>query len=286
MDQKLLEYRIAALEYLDQTGTLEDIKRTCRTLGAQTEKKHAVFRFCIPVEPEDVLDLNASFGNFILNKPSGACKIFQSVIFRAIQVLQLLPQCSDASQVMVVLRPLSLPRLEKYFISSTKDFPNHSEGQRLYMYEGIVTGKTIATKYTQSARFYCPIEGCDGGQGNRYIRLHSSGAREIHTIRKDFKCSFCGSPLEEDVSERVLADKVIIEMMDEQAFQYSQYISDMVRSTRFQALTFYTRDELSQDIQIGKKYTVIGIPTYEFQENNQVNVALEASNINVAQVHV
>ena len=38
--------------------------------------------------------------------------------------------------------------------------------------------------HSQSACFYCPREGCEGGEeGSRYIRLHVAGATESATIR-------------------------------------------------------------------------------------------------------
>ena len=59
--------------------------------------------------------------------------------------------------------------------------------------------------YRKSARFVCPDEECEGSVGNKFIRLHTAGAREAQTIRSDFKCSFCCLPLEEDIASRVLA---------------------------------------------------------------------------------
>lgn len=40
--------------------------------------------------------------------------------------------------------------------------------------------------------------------GFQYIRVHAPGATESVTVRSDFVCSLCTSPLQEDMKYRVL----------------------------------------------------------------------------------
>ena len=44
--------------------------------------------------------------------------------------------------------------------------------------------RSVFVFHSQSACFYCPREGCEGGgEGSRYIRLHVAGATESAIIR-------------------------------------------------------------------------------------------------------
>lgn len=43
--------------------------------------------------------------------------------------------------------------------------------------------------------------------GFQYIRVHTAGATESATLRNDFACSLCMSPLKEDKKYRVLGGK-------------------------------------------------------------------------------
>lgn len=43
--------------------------------------------------------------------------------------------------------------------------------------------------------------------GFQYIRVHTPGATEYATVRNDFVCSLCSSPLQEDIKYRVLGGK-------------------------------------------------------------------------------
>lgn len=40
--------------------------------------------------------------------------------------------------------------------------------------------------------------------GFHHIRVHAPGAKESATVRNDFSCMICSSPLKEDVKFRVL----------------------------------------------------------------------------------
>ncbi|XP_076369273.1 meiotic 218 isoform X2 [Tachypleus tridentatus] len=105
----------------------------------------------------------------------------------------------------------------------------------------------------QSARYQCPLEDCEGYQGNKFVRVHIPGAWETETIRKDFLCLYCKSPLVEDPTWRILGDKVIAQVIP------SDPLCTSAHSVRHQSITVYCRDELIKNILLGRKYSVIGI---------------------------
>ncbi|KAI0242949.1 Minichromosome maintenance domain-containing protein 2 [Lamellibrachia satsuma] len=158
-----------------------------------------------------------------------------------------------------------------YQLQSTRDLIGHGQDRRLLQYTGVIIGLSMAHTYTKSARFVCNIEGCRGSTGNHFIRLHIAGAREKQTIRTDFTCTFCGSRLEEDISFRVLGDKINLELVDTETFSRKRG-----KGHRYQSLVTYVRDDLVCPLEPGETVSVIGLPVFDI--DNQT-VALEANNI-------
>ncbi|XP_077208376.1 minichromosome maintenance domain-containing protein 2 isoform X6 [Paroedura picta] len=146
------------------------------------------------------------------------------------------------------------------------------------MSEGIVIAATALTKYTQGARFVCSEETCPFSEGFQYIRVHTPGATESATVRNDFVCSLCSSPLQEDIKYRVLGDKQIAEIIDIKALSAFQGFSNSKKHFRFQSFTIFLRDELANKMKIGCRYKVIGIPVC-MQNGSQVTVCLEANSV-------
>ena len=109
--------------------------------------------------------------------------------------------------------------------------------------------------YTRSARYFCPQGYCEGHKGNHFIRIYVAGAKEAHTIRKDFTCTFCGNVLEEDVSCRQIGEKRVVEFVEPEAFKSCDIASE---SVRYQALIAHLRDDLASDVQMGQCYHLIG----------------------------
>ncbi len=50
----------------------------------------------------------------------------------------------------------------------------------------------------------CPTQFVNLSKGFQHIRVHAPGATESATVRSDFTCFLCSSPLKEDVKSRVL----------------------------------------------------------------------------------
>ncbi|KAJ7338890.1 hypothetical protein JRQ81_012792 [Phrynocephalus forsythii] len=177
----------------------------------------------------------------------------------------------------IVLKVTHLPSLPSYILNLCK-FPFDYTSQRFYMIEGIVLAMTIITKYTQGARFICSEETCQYSEGFHYVRVHTPGATESATLRHDFVCSLCTSPVREDMKYRVLGDKQLVEMIDTKAINALQGFSTSDIHFRFQSLTVFLRDELSNTMKIGNRYKVIGIPI-SMQSSSQVTLCLEANSV-------
>ncbi|XP_077208374.1 minichromosome maintenance domain-containing protein 2 isoform X4 [Paroedura picta] len=276
MNPNLHKMKEIALTYLDRSGGLQKFVEDCK-LYNDSKQSYAVFRFLISVNPSDIAELDASFGNYILHEPMKATKIFQTVCFTAVKTLTLIQQLQTEAQMNIVLKLTHLPSLPCYTLSLCK-FPFDYMSQRFYMSEGIVIAATALTKYTQGARFVCSEETCPFSEGFQYIRVHTPGATESATVRNDFVCSLCSSPLQEDIKYRVLGDKQIAEIIDIKALSAFQGFSNSKKHFRFQSFTIFLRDELANKMKIGCRYKVIGIPVC-MQNGSQVTVCLEANSV-------
>ncbi|XP_077208372.1 minichromosome maintenance domain-containing protein 2 isoform X2 [Paroedura picta] len=240
MNPNLHKMKEIALTYLDRSGGLQKFVEDCK-LYNDSKQSYAVFRFLISVNPSDIAELDASFGNYILHEPMKATKIFQTVCFTAVKTLTLIQQLQTEAQMNIVLKLTHLPSLPCYTLSLCK-FPFDYMSQRFYMSEGIVIAATALTKYTQGARFVCSEETCPFSEGFQYIRVHTPGATESATVRNDFVCSLCSSPLQEDIKYRVLGDKQIAEIIDIKALSAFQGFSNSKKHFRFQSFTIFLRD--------------------------------------------
>ncbi|XP_032298638.1 minichromosome maintenance domain-containing protein 2 isoform X3 [Coturnix japonica] len=236
------------LVYLDRSGGLEKFVQDCRKYN-DSKQSYAVYRFVISVNPSDVAELDATLGNYVLHKPMKAAGIFQSVCFVAIKTLSLIEQLQTEAQISILLKPTHLPPLPSYVLSLSA-FPFNYTSKRFYTSEGIAIAMGTVTKYTQGARFLCTGETCPYSEGFNYIRVHVPGATESATVRNDFACSLCSSPLQEDMKFRVLGgrncvvlflDKQIVEMIDAKVLHALKGYSDHKAHFRIQAFTVFLR---------------------------------------------
>uniref|UniRef100_K7G5W8 Minichromosome maintenance domain containing 2 n=1 Tax=Pelodiscus sinensis TaxID=13735 RepID=K7G5W8_PELSI len=272
-----MKMKEVALIYLDRSGGLQKFVDDCK-LYNDSKQSYAVYRFIISVNPCDITELDATLGNHILHKPMKAAQIFQSVCFIAIKTLSLIEQLqTEAQEINIVLKPTHLPPLPSYILSLC-EFPLDYMSQRFYMSEGIVIAMGTVTKYTQGARFLCSEETCPFSEGFKYIRVHIPGATESATVRNDFVCCLCASPLREDMKFRVLGDKQLVEMIDAKALSAFQGYSNNKPHFRIQSFTVFLRDELSNKMKIGNRYRFIGIPTC-IQNCSQVTVCIEVNSL-------
>ncbi|XP_078543336.1 minichromosome maintenance domain-containing protein 2 isoform X2 [Lissotriton helveticus] len=268
--------REAALVYLDRSGGLQKFVEDCKAYD-ESRQSYAVYRFLIYVNPCDIAELDSTLGNLILHEPRKAVHIFQSVCAVSINTLSLIEQLKTENQINVVLKLTHLPSLPSYFLSLL-EFPIDYTSQRFYMLEGIVVAMTVVTKYTQGARFLCSEENCPYSQGYQYIRVHTPGATESATIRQDFSCDLCASPLKEDMKSRVLGDKQIVEVIDATALHAFQGSCRNNPELRVQSFTVFLRDELSSAMILGDRCKIIGIPTC-LQNYSHVSFSIEANSI-------
>ncbi|XP_053099512.1 minichromosome maintenance domain-containing protein 2 isoform X2 [Hemicordylus capensis] len=275
-----LKMKKVALIYLDRSGGLQKFVDDCKLYSGDSKQSYAVFRFLISVNPSDIAELDATFGNCVLHEPVKATQIFQSVCFTAVKTLALIPQLQTEAQMNIVLKPTHLPSLPSYILSLSK-FPFDYTSQRFYISEGIVVAMTIITKYTQGARFVCSEKKCPFSEEFQYIRLHTPGATESATVRNDFVCSLCTSPLQEDMKYRVLGDKQIVEVIDTKAIHVFQGFSSSKTHFRFQSFIIFLRDELCNKMKIGNRYKVIGIPVC-MQSCSRVQLCLEANSVQLS----
>uniref|UniRef100_A0A8D0BZH5 Minichromosome maintenance domain containing 2 n=1 Tax=Salvator merianae TaxID=96440 RepID=A0A8D0BZH5_SALMN len=277
MRPNLLKMKETALMYLDRSGGLQKFMDDCKVYNADSKQSYAIFRFLVLINPSDITELDAEFGNYILHEPVKATQIFQSVCFTTVKTLSLIQEVKTEAQIRVVLKLTHLPSLPSYVLSLHKfalDYSSH----RFYMLEGIVLAMTIVTKYTQGAKFVCCEEACQFCEEFQYIRVHTPGATEAATVRNDLACSFCSSPLQEDMKYRVLGDKQMIEMIDIKAISVFQGFSQSKMHIRFQSFTVFLRDELIDKMKLGNKYKVIGIPVC-MESSSQITACLEANSV-------
>ncbi|KFW63063.1 MCM domain-containing protein 2 [Pygoscelis adeliae] len=276
MHHEIQKMREIALVYLDRSGGLQKFVHDCKKYN-DSKQSYAVYRFIISINPSDIAELDATLGNYILHNPIQAAQIFQSVCFVAVKTLSLIEQLQTEAQISVLLKPTHLPPLPSYVLSLSA-FPFNHTSQRFYMSEGIAIAMGTVTKYTQGARFLCTEETCPFSEGFRYIRVHLPGATESATVRNDFVCSLCSSPLQEDMKFRVLGDKQIVEMIDAKVLNALKGYSNDKSHFRIQTFTVFLRDELANKMKIGNHYKIIGIPAC-VQNGLQATACIEVNSV-------
>ncbi|NXV34404.1 MCMD2 protein, partial [Rissa tridactyla] len=277
MHQEIQKMREISLVYLDRSGGLQKFVHDCKKYN-DSKQSYAVYRFIISINPSDIAELDATLGNYILHNPIQAAQIFQSVCFIAIKTLSLIEQLQTEDQISILLKPTHLPPLPSYLLSLSA-FPFNYTSQRFYISEGIAIAMGCVTKYTQGARFLCTEETCPFSEGRfRYIRVHMPGATESATVRNDFVCSLCSSPLQEDMKFRVLGDKQIVEMIDAKVLNALKGYSSDKSHFRIQTFTVFLRDELTNKMKIGNHYKIIGIPA-SVQNGLQATACIEVNSI-------
>ncbi|NP_001311369.1 minichromosome maintenance domain-containing protein 2 [Danio rerio] len=272
--EALRSLKEAIIVYLDRSGGLRKFIKDCNDFkGAQ--QMEAVYRFSLDVNPSDVLQLDALLGDCILHDPIKAVSLFQSVCFLSIKTLSLIDHIETESQVNVVLKPTHLPPFPNYCLDLS-EFPRGYGPMRPLALQGLVIAMTRVTKYTQGARFLCSEDACPCSRGFHHIRVHAPGATESATVRNDFTCFLCFSPLKEDVKSRVLGEKQLVELIHVRAVDVLG-VHDPA-SLRYQSVTLFLRDELCNSMRIGHLYRVVGIPAHVHQWPN-VTWSVEACSV-------
>ncbi|XP_051267367.1 minichromosome maintenance domain-containing protein 2 isoform X2 [Dicentrarchus labrax] len=257
----ILSLKESVLVYLDRSGGLQSLAEDCKPFN-DPQHTEAVYRFCISVNPSDVIEVDPVLGDCVLHDPLRATALFQSVCFLAIKTLSLVEKIHTESQVNVILKLTHLPPFPEYMLDLCS-FPRGYGLMRPVSMEGLVIAMTRVTKYTQGARFLCINDDCPCSTGFHHIRVHAPGATESATVRNHFSCMICSSPLKEDVKFRVLGDKQLVELIHVRALDGLS--THQQNSLRYQSVTLFLRDELCNSMRIGRLYRVLGIPAHVHQ---------------------
>ncbi|XP_053717109.1 minichromosome maintenance domain-containing protein 2 isoform X2 [Synchiropus splendidus] len=270
---EILALKESVLIYLDRSGALEKLIEDCKSFDGP-QQNDAVYRFYVRVSPTDLTEVDSVLGDFVLHNPRKATALFQSVCFLAIKTLSLVRKIHTENQVNVILKWTHLPPFPEYCLH-LDTFPRGHVTMRPVLIEGLVVAMTRVTKYTGAARFLCTDDDCPAFTGFHHIRVHAPGATESATMRNDFICSMCSSPLKEDVKFRVLGDKQLVELIHTKAIDA---LSAKQSSVRFQSVTFFLRDELCNSMRLGHLYSVVGIPAHVHQWPN-ITWSIEANGV-------
>ncbi|XP_060950093.1 minichromosome maintenance domain-containing protein 2 [Limanda limanda] len=270
----VLSLKESVVVYLDRSGGLQKLTEDCEQFD-DPHHVEAVYRFCISVNPSDVMEVDAVLGHCVLHEPLKATALFQSVCFLAIKTLSLVEKIVTESQVNVILKLTHLPPYPEYTLD-LGSFPRGCGSMRPVSMEGLVIAMTRVTKYTQGARFLCVDDDCPCSTGFHHIRVHAPGATESATVRNDFSCLMCNSPLKEDVKFRVLGDKQLVELIHVEALDVLN--GHQQSSLRYQSVTLFLRDELCNLMRIGRLYRVLGIPAHVHQWPN-ITWSVEANSV-------
>ncbi|XP_048121892.1 minichromosome maintenance domain-containing protein 2 isoform X2 [Alosa alosa] len=258
--EDILSLKEAIVSYLDKTGGLQQLLDDCKSFK-ESPQRDAVYRFSFHVNPTDLIELDGRLGDIVLHDPLKARALFRSVCFLSIKTLSLLDQIHTESQVNVVLKVTHLPPFPNYQLSLC-EFPRGYGPMRPMAMEGLVIAMTRVTKYTQGARFLCSNEDCSGAEGFHHIRVHAPGATETATVRSDFTCLLCSSPLKEDVKSRVLGDKQLVELIHVDALDVLGVHPPS--SLRYQSVTLFLRDPCKVSKNFQALFTSMGGSPWRF----------------------
>nr|XP_046227269.1 minichromosome maintenance domain-containing protein 2 isoform X2 [Scatophagus argus] len=233
----MLSLKESVLVYLDRSGGLRKLAEDCKPLN-DPQQIEAVYRFCVSVNPSDVIEVDPVLGDCVLRDPLRATALFQSVCFLAIKTLSLVEKIHTESQVNVILKLTHLPPFPEYTLDISS-YPRRYGPVRPVSMEGLVIAMTRVTKYTQGARFLCINDDCPCYTGFHHIRVHAPGATESATVGINFSCMVCSSPLKEDVKFRVLGDKQLVELIHIKALDGVS--AHQQSSLRYQSVTLFLR---------------------------------------------
>ena len=253
-----------------------------------------IFEFVFPVNIYTVLDEDADLGNLIINRPEEAFEAIRQTLFAVIQEGILITNCKHPRQITIKLVVHGLPNFNYYNLQKNnestyfkdKDIeepdrkaieyginfetPNNYEGNNtsvvknnqlkqlrsLIQYKGIVTGVSTKHKYLKNTKYNCKT--CFG-ESYTFIQVLDN-----KPSRNELTCAICDQMMHEDVTARVLNDRVFFELVD------TQYITKMnVRCNEasvIECVTACARDELSSRLKIGLICEVIGVWCYDHKK--------------------
>ncbi|XP_077364838.1 minichromosome maintenance domain-containing protein 2 [Festucalex cinctus] len=266
--------KTSILSYLNTSGGLKKLAEDCESFN-DPQYNETMYRFFITVNPSDVIEVDPELADCILHDHQRATALFQSVCFTAIKKLSLVDKIHTECQMNVVLKLTHLPPFPEYTLDLAS-FPRMRHSMRPVLMEGLVIATTRVTKYTRAARFLCSNDSCPFSLGFHNIRVHTPGATESATVRDNFICMACTSPLKEDVKFRVLGDKQLVELIHVDALNVFRAYQQTSR--KYQSITLFLRDELCNVMSIGQLYRVIGLPALVYRSPG-ITWSVEANSV-------
>uniref|UniRef100_A0A8C7NK48 Minichromosome maintenance domain-containing protein 2 n=1 Tax=Oncorhynchus mykiss TaxID=8022 RepID=A0A8C7NK48_ONCMY len=276
--ENVLLLKESILSFLDRSGALLQLAEDCKPFN-DIQRNEAVYRFCIRVNPSDLIELDPRLGDCVLNDPLKATALFQSVCFLSIKTLSLIEKIHTESQVNVILKFTHLPPFPEYTLDLC-EFPCGYGPMRPVAMEGLAIAMTRVSKYTQGARFLCSEEDCPCSTGFHHIRVHAPGATESATVRSDFSCLLCSSHLKEDIKFRVLGGEngCVGALHVPQIIRKKQDRTGQPLRVLWFCFPHNIVDELCNSMRIGRLYRVLGIPAHVHQWPN-VTWSVEANSV-------
>ncbi|KAJ8027730.1 Minichromosome maintenance domain-containing protein 2 [Holothuria leucospilota] len=272
MEDPTLELKEDILIFLDQTCQLKSICQSCRVKLCQSEWKGEVSMVKVNVDVLHLSEISSSLTNLVLHEPDRAQQLFQEVVYTTLQTLLNLPESCSLAQIQVQLQVFNLPSLPDYKLS-VRQFLMCNFESRFYTFEGLACARSTTQKYSKSTKYVCLSKQCKGSKEDAFIRLFNRGSAESQVIRCDFRCIYCGCFLKEDIHRRVLGEKLIVEMVS------VEDISNRCPVKINQCIRVIFRDELTSSVEIGSRYSVVGVPVADFMKEGTVRVVLEASSV-------
>ncbi|XP_028408990.1 minichromosome maintenance domain-containing protein 2-like [Dendronephthya gigantea] len=183
------------------------------------------------------------------------------------------------TQIDLQIRCSSIP----HFISCSSVFSLKRELQQsgnmsLFSTVGIVSGITSRVNYTRSTWFQCINNRCSSSIGSGCARYSNHLGNQ--NISGEIICNGCGTPLEEDISCRILGEKCLLRVISYDGL--ANNILENANSRLKRSIWVYIRDELMNEVELGSCYSFSLIPFREFyggQNSSQLSLVFEANNV-------
>uniref|UniRef100_A0A8C7ZW13 Minichromosome maintenance domain-containing protein 2 n=1 Tax=Oryzias sinensis TaxID=183150 RepID=A0A8C7ZW13_9TELE len=259
----VLSLKESVVVYLDRSGGFKRLADDCKHLN-DPQRTEAVYKFCIRVNPSDLMEIDPLLGDLVLHNPLKATCLFQTVCFLAIKTLSLTEKIDTESQVNVTLNFTHLPPFPEYMLDLSR-FPRVYGPMRPVCMEGFVIAMTRVTKYTQGARFLC----------TSFILKCFYGFR-VPPHSNIFMNPFFFPLLCEYTYVLFGIEKQLVELIHAKALEALK--GNQQSPLRYQSVTVFLRDELCNSMRIGRLYSVLGIPALVHQWPT-ITWNVEANNI-------
>lgn len=275
-----------AFKWMFHCGIVKSLHEQCQRYENESSdnkmREKRMYRIIFIIDVGELLDFDVQLGNVVCNQPEKGKEIFQEACFICIQTLNWIPEIMSKTQVDLQMRYLSIPR----FISCSSVFALRREllesGSRsmpLFCTVGIVSGMTSRVNYTQSTWFQCINNTCHSSSIGSGCAGYSNNPGGENTSG-DMICISCGTPLEEDISCRILGEKCQLHIVSPDGLSHNTVTNANCRLNR--SISVYVRDELINEVELGACYSFSLFPRREFyggQNSYQLNLIFEANNV-------